>query len=259
MNADEKRMKILLAIPCYNCETQIARVLSAVQESKVKVNETWVVDNGSADNTVNVAVGAKKLLANLRVFVNTENINLGGTHKAVFQQARMDGFTHVVILHGDDQASAHEIQGLLNASVQSGGKTVLGSRFMKGSQLHGYDIKRILGNRCLNLIYSLSAKRNLSDLGSGLNLFRLSDLAPETYLKFGNTLSFNYELILDFVRRRVSFVYFPITWREVDQTSNARNVKIFVEATKILGRWIIRRPTSSSQMFEKKYSWTEVR
>jgi glycosyltransferase involved in cell wall biosynthesis len=259
MIADKNGAKILLAIPCYNCEKQITRVLSAIDASKVAVHEIWVVDNGSIDSTVSAAESAKKYLPNLRIFVNTENISLGGTHKVVFQQAISNGFTHVVILHGDDQASTHEIQGLVTASISSGGKSVLGSRVMTGSQLQGYDIKRIVGNRALNFIYSIFARRNLTDLGSGLNLFRVGDLSSETYLQFGNTLSFNYELILDLVRRRVPFIYFPISWREEDQTSNARNLKIFSEAIRILVRWVRRRPTSKTQLSGKNYSWTEVK
>ena len=143
-------------------------------------------------------------------------------------------------------------------SKDSHGDTVLGSRFMKGSRLSGYDLKRIAGNRVLNIIYSVFAQRRLSDLGSGLNIFKVSDLEPTTYLSFGNTLSFNYELILDFVRRRVQFRFAPITWREEDQVSNARNMKIFIAALKILGVWTLNRKADRAIIAQQSFAWTEV-
>lgn len=108
---------------------------------------------------------------------------------------------------------------------------------MRESRLIGYDMKRIAGNHVLNTIYSVVALRRLTDLGSGLNLFALSDLQEEMYLNFADKLTFNYELILDFVRRKVNFAYVPITWREEDQVSNARNMNIFKTALVNLFRW----------------------
>ena len=227
--------------------------------ASIPVSEIWVVDNGSLDRSVDVASSAQQALSNLRIFVNSENISLGGTHKAVFRKAKENGFTHVVVLHGDDQASPDEINSLIIASVRTAGATVLGSRFMKGATLQGYDFKRVAGNKVLNFVYSIFARRKLTDLGSGLNLFRVSDLAPETYMGFGNSLSFNYELMLDFIQRGVPFSYVPITWREEDQTSNARNIQIFIEAIRILIRWVLHRPKSRAELLAESFSWKEVR
>jgi dolichol-phosphate mannosyltransferase len=105
--------------------------------------------------------------------------------------------------------------------------------------------------------YSVLAWRRLEDLGSGLNVFRLDDLDPRTYLGFGNSLTFNYELILDLVRRRVHFGYVPITWREEDQVTNARNWKIFRTALGILLRWRIGL-TATTVPAGAAYEWDEV-
>lgn len=256
-------MKVIVAIPCYNCAPQLPRVLDGITaQLAADVAEIWVVDNGSTDNTVAVATEYRQggRLPNLRVFQNHNNVNLGGTHKTVFNKASVLGATHVVIVHGDDQARSAEIADLLRVAREGGAETVLGSRFSKTSRLHGYDWKRVAGNRALNVLYSTVAGRKLVDLGSGLNLFALSDLDRSRYMTFGDKLSFNYELILDLVRRKVAFQYLPITWSETDQVSNARNVSIFTEALRILARWRLGRPTSNfRQPTEASYDWDEVR
>ena len=51
----------------------------------------------------------------------------------------------------------------------------------------------------------------------------------------------NIELVLDLVRRGVRFAYVPITWREEDQVSNARNWRVFSTGVAGLVRWRLGR------------------
>jgi dolichol-phosphate mannosyltransferase len=254
--------KILIAIPCYNCEKQITRVLKEINKRLLnRVAEIAVIDNGSSDDTVKAALAYKKtgkLGDKLHVYKNTANYNLGGTHKVAFNKAAREGFTHVVILHGDNQAKSDEANDLIDfMEAHPKHQTVLGSRFGRKSRLIGYDKKRIYGNKVLNAFYSLLALRPLQDLGSGLNLFAVKDLDKRTYLKFADKLTFNFELILDLVKRRVTFAFFPITWREEDQVSNARNWNIFRTAIVNVVRWRVNSPIINQ--VQKSYTCKEVR
>ncbi len=258
------RQKILIAIPAYNCAKQLPRVLDEIDQKLIdRVEEIVVIDNGSTQNTIEVALEYKRdrpMNGKLKILQNTDNYNLGGTHKVAFLRAEKSGFTHVIILHGDNQAKSDEANNLVDYCLKHPKhQTILGSRFGKGSHLIGYDTKRILGNKVLNTLYSLLTFRRLTDLGSGLNLFALSDLDKENYLNFADKLTFNYELILDLVRRKVSFAYVPITWREEDQVSNARNVNIFKTAVMNLLAWRLGRTKSLKGKRESDYTCKEVR
>lgn len=256
--------KVLIAIPSYNCAVQLPRVLDEIDQQLIdRVEEIAVIDNGSTQNTVEVALDYKKrrpMDGKLKVFQNVDNYSLGGTHKVAFLRAEKLGLTHVIILHGDNQAKSNEANALLDHYMQhSKHQTVLGSRFMKGSRLIGYDTKRIFGNKVLNAIYSIVTLRCLTDLGSGLNLFALRDLDRTRYLNFADKLTFNYELILDLIHRKVSFAYIPITWREEDQVSNARNYNIFKTALINLFRWRFRMDKPKTIRSENDYLCKEVR
>ncbi len=244
-------MKVMIAIPAYRCEKQIVRTLDEI-DSKLanRVEEIAVIDNGSPDGTVQAALNYKKKgrLKNLKVFQNVSNYNLGGTHKVAFLRARELGYTHVLILHGDNQAKSDEGNLLIDyAEKHPGTQTVLGSRFNKKSHLKGYDWKRIWGNKVLNTVYTILTLRRCEDLGSGLNLFALKDLDQRTYLEFADKLTFNFELLLDLIRRKVAFAYIPITWREEDQMSNARNFNIAKTALINVVSWRLGRTHSGNK------------
>lgn len=257
------KQKILIAIPTYRCEKQITRVLDEIDTVLMKrVEEIAVIDNGSPDDTVRVAIEYKnsgKLGNKLRVFQNTDNYNLGGTHKVAFLRAKKMGYTHVIILHGDNQAKSDEANHLIDfMEKHPAHQTVLGSRFNRKSTLIGYDTKRILGNKLLNTIYSAVTLKKCEDLGSGLNLFALSDLEESKYLQFADKLTFNYELLLDLIKRHINFAYVPITWREEDQVSNARNLNIFRTALLNLFQWRF-NTAPVAQNRAKDYTCREVR
>lgn len=232
-------MKVVLAIPAYNCGKQLKRVLASIDKKLAsRFSDILVIDNISPDNTVDVALSFKGKISNLHVFRNKSNYSLGGSHKVAFLYGEKVGATHVAILHGDDQAVASELHQLLDVVVEKPElDAVLGTRFMKGSRLEGYDWKRIAGNRVLNLAYTMFTGRRCRDLGSGLNVFKLEALSDHTYLEFADKLTFNFELLLYLISKKAKLCYYPITWRESDQVSNARNFNIAKIAFLNLIKW----------------------
>lgn len=235
------QFKILVAIPAYNCEKQISRVLEGFDQTLLsRVEKVLVVDNGSTDGTVQAAKAAAAKLGSpkIEVWQNKGNYNLGGTHKVAFLTGEKLGMDYVAILHGDDQAKTEELNVLIDAAeAQPEIGAILGTRFMKGSKLIGYDWKRIWGNRAINLAFSIVAMRPSKDLGSGLNLFRLKDLSDHNYLGFDDKITFNIDLLLDYFKKKTLLLFVPITWREEDQVSNARNFNVGSTALKKLFRW----------------------
>lgn len=252
MDKVEFRARVLLAIPAYNCETQISRVIKNLTPAVIKgIDRVILIDNLSEDETVSRAINAIEghpLKAKFEVWQNTTNVSLGGSHKVAFLKGLKSGATHVVILHGDDQAEASEIQGLVDVAIKNPDlAAVLGTRFMKGSKLHGYSKLRIMGNVALNSVFTLVTRRKTKDLGSGLNVFNLTAFRESEYLSFSDNMTFNIDLLLFFFRRRLLTVNMPITWIEADQISNARNFTIAMQALKKLMRWRVEvHPSSKS-------------
>jgi glycosyltransferase involved in cell wall biosynthesis len=217
--------RIIVVIPCFNCERQIGRVLGQFDAVPNGIfHEILVLDNRSEDATVDVAIGALPSAHCCKVVVarNRENYSLGGSHKAAFAYALAHGFTHVVILHGDDQGRIVDVLPLLASGAHRDHDACLGARFMSGSRIEGYSAFRRIGNRVFNLIFSVVLGRRIADLGSGLNVFGRAVMSPEVTTRLPDDLYFNPYLLVTLVDRRMKIEFFPISWREDDQVSNVR-------------------------------------
>ena len=228
--------KLLVLIPCYNCAPQIPRVLKQFEDAATAAHfsELLVLDNQSTDNTVTVAVDAARgHLPAIPVTVarNQANYNLGGSHKAAFRYAVLNGFSHVVVLHGDDQGSIGDLLPVLASGRHRTMDACLGARFMRQSKLIGYSPFRIFGNHVFNTFFSLRTGGPVKDLGSGLNIFGKAVIEDQRVVNYADDLRFNIYLLLGFHARRLKVEYFPISWREDDQISN---VKMTSQALKTL-------------------------
>ena len=187
--------KLLVFIPAYNCEKQVTRVLSQLLDQRIApwVGECIVVNNRSADGTEAAVQDwmARHPAAPVRLLRNDQNYGLGGSHKVAFGYAAAHGYEHLVVLHGDDQGAIADLLPILNDGTYKKYDCCLGSRFMKGSKTGGYSALRTWGNYGFNWLFSLVARKKITDLGSGLNLYAVEPLKNEYYKKFPDTLYFN--------------------------------------------------------------------
>jgi glycosyltransferase involved in cell wall biosynthesis len=226
--------RILIFIPTYNCARQIARVVEKIGNNvPPDIAMIMVVDNGSADGTREAACAALQNTApcDWKVVRNRENYSLGGSHKVAFRYALENGFTHVVALHGDDQADFNDFAPLIARGAQRGTDALLGSRFIPGARLHGYSSFRRLGNLVFNFMFSISAGRRIHDMGSGLNIYGRKLLEDRDYDKCPNDLTFHCWFLLHMISRKRDLRFEPISWNQTDQESNA---KLFRQARIIL-------------------------
>lgn len=216
--------KILLFIPMYNCEKQIVRVLGQLTDEVCGyLSEVIIVNNRSTDRGEEAAEKYLKthfIKTRVSLLRNDKNYGLGGSHKVAFNYAIDNGFDYVIVLHGDDQGRISDFIPLLKSRIYRKYDCCLGARFMKGSRRIGYSRVRVLGNYGFNLFFSAVVHRAIKDLGSGLNLYRVSVLRNRYFMKYPDTLYFNDVMILASCYYRQKILFYPISWREEDQVSN---------------------------------------
>lgn len=244
--ADRTPDKILVFIPAYNCAPQIPRVLAKLaQVPPGTFAQILVVDNQSKDGTAAAATEAASKLTGLDILIvrNNDNYGLGGSHKSAFAYAAANAFTHVIVLHGDDQGRIEDILPVLALGLHRRFDCCLGSRFARRSTLHGYALTRRLGNFVFNALFTLVSGRWITDLGSGLNIISRRVFTDPALLRYSDDLRFNCYLLLGLVDARHTFRFFPIHWSEEDQISNVKIVSQSLNTLKILWQYLINRRT----------------
>ncbi len=249
--------KILLFIPMYNCEKQIIRVLEQLTTEVCEyLSEAIIVNNMNTDSselTVKKYLESHDISIPVKLLRNKENYGLGGSHKVAFNYALENNFDYVVVLHGDDQGYISDILPLIKNGEYSKYDCCLGTRFMAGSKLIGYNRLRIMGNYCFNLLFSMVAHKSIKDIGSGLNLYKVKSLRNKYFMKYPDTLYFNALMILASCYYRQNILFYPISWREDDQISNAKLWNLSVSLLKILGSYMkAKKSYMKSDMRTKK-------
>ncbi len=226
--------KTLLFIPMYNCAPQIIRVLKKLDGEVLKyIDECLIVNNCSTDDGQERVLQFKKEHPDIPITLlrNRENYGGGGSHKVAFNYAIKNGFDYVIVLHGDDQGDIHDLFPYLKNGRAYKYDSFLGARFDKGSKLINYSRFRIFGNYVFNVFMTIMLGRKIKDLGSGLNMYKTSYLKSRFYMYFINSLTFYVYMLIYGVYSGSRFRFFPLTWREDDQISNA---KFFKQAKEIL-------------------------
>jgi hypothetical protein len=257
--------KLFVGVPAYNCENQISFTLNEVLDLSEKINspiEIAIFENNGTDKTLDVCI--KFIEDNLdhevviSLYKNNTNIGLGGSQKNIFQKSIEDNFTHVMILHGDNQVEVGYSLNSINYALSTARyDAYLGSRFMRGSKRSNYSKIRTIYNYSLNSIFSLVLKNRISDLGSGLNIYLVNSLSNQSFWQLtSNNLTFNYDMLIKSYENRFKMHYFPIHWKQEGQVSNVKVMSQLLETLKILIKYIFRInnvKTSGSKSSQKNY------
>lgn len=255
---------ILVFIPVYNCEKQLPRVLAQFTEDiRPWFREILIVDNGSQDNTLEVGSREIEKMNGIpcRLVQNMENYGLGGSHKVAFNYCLEKGYDNLVVLHGDDQGHIADLIPYLEKGENRCFDSLLGSRFSRESRLVGYSAFRTWGNVIFNFLISIVTGLRVTDMGAGLNCYKSDFLSKRFYMVFPDDLTFNVYMLYYSIWKQSLLRFFPLTWREDDQISNAKVVK---QTGIILGLtfcYLInaeRLFDFSSQRLEKQYTFRTI-
>ena len=155
------QQKTIAAIPCHNEARHIGDVIS---QARLFVDRVIVVDDGSSDNTAEVAEAAGSLVIRHEV-----NKGKGMAMNTAFQWARNNGILAMVMLDGDGQHNPAEIPLVLKPVLEDEVDVVIGSRFL-GSDSR-IPIYRVLGQKVLIFSTNFGSGLKLTDCQSGFRAF----------------------------------------------------------------------------------------
>ena len=219
--------KIALAIPSYNCATQLIRVLEKVNNNQhEKFTTILIVDNQSSSQNIELLKNFLQyypLISKVKLFQNKKNLGLGASFKRSWIYLKNAGYESMIFLHGDDQA---DLQDYFYFENQHLAHVAFGARFMKSSKIINYSKKRHWMNLFLNSALSVITGKKIWELGSGLNVYKLNSISNDDIMMLSNHIAFDLELLIFCIKKDVSFQFFPISWKSEDEVSTINEFRV---------------------------------
>jgi glycosyltransferase involved in cell wall biosynthesis len=154
-------MPTIAAMPAYNEARSIQNIIIACKEY---VDDVVVIDDGSSDNTAEVAEAAGAY-----VVKHPQNMGYGAAIKSCFETARNLNARRMVIIDSDGQHDPAEIPKLLKP-LEKGIDVVLGSRFIEGNseRIPAY---RKIGMKVLDIATNTVGGINVTDSQCGFRAY----------------------------------------------------------------------------------------
>ena len=199
-------MKTIAAIPCYNEGLAIG---SVVLKASRYVDEVLVVDDGSIDDTAEVAEAA-----GATVVAHGMNNGYGAAIRSCFDYAKQQNADIMVILDGDGQHDPSKIPDFVHALTTNGADIVIGSRFLeKKKNGNGIPRYRIAGMKVLNMSTRAAGSIKTTDSQSGyraysrkaIEMMRITN--PDMFICAGS------EILMQVKDHDLDVVEIPITAR----------------------------------------------
>ncbi len=169
--------RIIAGMPAYNEEKYIGTM---VLNTRQYVDEVIVVDDGSVDNTSEIA-----RLAGAFVVRHHENRGYGAAIQSILAEARNRAPDVLIILDADTQHNPKEIPNLISP-IRDGYDFVIGSRRQQKSKI---PLHRRIGQKVLLHSTNVLSQDRLSDSESGFRAFSAKAISALALRESGMAVS----------------------------------------------------------------------
>ena len=191
-------MKIA-CIPAYNEESHIE---SLVKSAKNHVDSVVVCDDGSTDNTANIAKNSGAVVISHKI-----NKGYGAAIISLFDYARENNVDTMITVDGDGQHDPDQIPLLLDVISQHNVDVVIGSRFLnQNTEAPGY---RQRGIKIITSTANYGTDLKVSDSQSGFRAYSknaINEIHPTE-----ENMSVSTEILFKISNKGLSLAEVPIT------------------------------------------------
>ncbi|MDE7177650.1 MAG: glycosyltransferase family 2 protein [Lachnospiraceae bacterium] len=161
-------MRVLIIIPAYNEEENIAEVIehltSQLTEETLDARlsvDYLIINDGSTDSTLDICNRRHFHYLNLPI-----NLGIGGAVQAGYIYAARNGYDVAVQMDGDGQHDIAYLGDMLKPLLEDEADIVIGSRFLKKEGFQS-SLTRRMGIKVLSLLILLTTGKRIMDVTSG--------------------------------------------------------------------------------------------
>jgi glycosyltransferase involved in cell wall biosynthesis len=213
--------RVAVVLPAYNAVRTLEKT---VRELPGEIDFKILVDDGSSDETVNVA----KALG-LRVFTHGRNYGYGRNQQTCYREALIAGADVIVMVHPDYQYTPLLVTAMAGMVASGVYDVVLGSRIIGGGALKGGMPRyKYVANRLLTAFQNVFTGAKLSEYHTGFRAFTSHVLRTLPLLENSDDFVFDNEMLAQciFFGFRIGEISCPTRYfQEASSVSFAKSVQ----------------------------------
>jgi glycosyltransferase involved in cell wall biosynthesis len=230
-NGERLALEISIVIPAYNAEDTLEQVFSRIPEGEY--HHIIVVDDGSSDNTVEIA---KRY--DVELIQHEHNRGYGGAQKSGYRRVLELGSDVTVLLHADAQYAPEEMLSLIKATVDQKADVVLGSRVLGGQMIDGgMPLIRYIGNRLLTKIENLAFGTEISEFHTGYRVYTSRALRVLNFKDYTDDFHFDSEILIEAKEKGLRIVEVPISTTYAGEKSYLNPITYGVQVLLLVVRY----------------------
>ena len=165
-------MKIIIGIPAFNEEKNIAGIISKLKRI---TKDIIVCNDGSTDLTADIAEEMGTLVIN-----HEKNLGYGGAIRSIFLKAKDLNGDVLVTFDADGQHRIEDIDKVINPILNGQSDIVIGSRFLDDNEKEVPQYRKV-GIKVITKITNATIKKDLTDSQSGFRAYSkqvLNEIRP---------------------------------------------------------------------------------
>ena len=165
-------MKIIIGIPAFNEEKNIAGIISKLKRI---TKDIIVCNDGSTDLTADIAEEMGALVIN-----HEKNLGYGGAIRSIFLKAKDLNGDVLVTFDADGQHRIEDIDKVINPILNGQSDIVIGSRFLDDNEKEVPQYRKV-GIKVITKITNATLKKDLTDSQSGFRAYSkqvLNEIKP---------------------------------------------------------------------------------
>ena len=214
-------MSLSIIIPVYNESKNIKNTIKNLIKIKKVINKLNIlfIDDFSEDNTFKILSKISKKYPFIKILKNKKK----GLGSAIEMGIKKSNMRYVAIFMADSSDSITDLIKYYKLISSNKYDAILGSRFIKNSEIKNYPIVKFTLNRIFNNFVKLMFLSDYNDFTNAFKIYRknvLKDLLPIISENFNVFL----ELPLKIISRGYSYKVIPIKWK--NRTKGQSNFKI---------------------------------
>lgn len=224
----------MVCIPAYN---EAKNITNIINEAKKYATEVIVCDDGSIDNTSELAKAA-----GARVIRHAVNKGYGAAIKTLFQIAKDENADVMVTIDSDGQHNPEQIPRIVEPVLRNNYDIVIGSRFLKEADKQQVPIYRSFGIKTITKFTQIITYGSITDAQSGFRAYSNNALSKIDLYEDG--MSVSTEILVRAKEKGLSVTEVPVTIRyDVEDASTQHPISHGLELMSTILRFIsLRHP-----------------